>query len=122
MSELTPTPDAVLERPERIRGYTYRTAQAARSPLTMEDLDHLKAAVGLTAEDEAALADAAEILADQADDMVTAWRAQLGAQPWLGGYSGHPDGTSSPEYGAATKSVMLHVTVWTRPYVNTNNW
>jgi hypothetical protein len=35
--------------------------------------------------------------------MVTAWRAQLHRQPWLGGYSGHPDGTPNPEYGAATK-------------------
>jgi hypothetical protein len=47
--------------------------------------------------------EAAEILADQADDMVTAYRARLRQQPWLAAYSGHPDGTPNPEYGAATK-------------------
>jgi hypothetical protein len=103
MAEHTPTPRLVLDHPETIPGYTYGTAEAATSPLTLEDLDRLKAAVGLTADDEAALRDAAAILADQADDMVTAWRAQLGQQPWLGGYSGHPDGTPNPAYGAATK-------------------
>jgi Protoglobin len=101
MTEHTPAP--VTEHPERIPGYTYGTAQAAVSPLTLEDLDRLKAAVWLTADDEEALREAAGILADQADDMVTAYRARLGLQPWLGGYSGHPDGTPNPEYGAATK-------------------
>jgi hypothetical protein len=103
MIEHTPTPNMILEHPDQIRGYTYGTAEAATSPLTLEDLDRLKAAVGLTAGDEDALRDAAAILADQADDMVTAWRAQLREQPWLGGYTGHPDGTPNPEYGAASK-------------------
>lgn len=208
MPEHTPTPDIVLKHPEQIHGYTYGTDEAARSPLTLEDLMRLKAAVGFTAADEAALKDAAKILANQADDMVTAWRKQLSQQPWLRGYSGHPDGTPNPEYSAAskprfdrwiidactrpldqswlnyqeeiglrhtrakknmtdhadslnyipmryllafttvvitssrdylaaggaseddlkrmhaafTKSVMLHVTVWTRPYVDPDNW
>jgi hypothetical protein len=60
-------------------------------------------AVWLTHDDEQALHEAAEILADQADDMVTAYRARLRQQPWLAAYSGHPDGTPNPEYGAATK-------------------
>jgi hypothetical protein len=97
------TPTSVTEHPERIPGYDYGTGRAAASPLTMEDLDRLKEAVWLTADDERALREAAGILADQADDMVTAWRARLGHQPWLAGYSGHPDGTPNPEYGAATK-------------------
>ncbi|MCW2865534.1 MAG: Protoglobin [Actinoallomurus sp.] len=103
MRDHTPTPDLVTEHPERIHGYAYGTDEAADSPLTMEDLDRLKAAVWLTGDDERALRDAAEILADQADDMVTAYRARLGDQPWLRAYSGHPDGTPNPEYGAATK-------------------
>jgi hypothetical protein len=103
MTDHTPTPDAVLSHPEQIHGYTYGTGQAARSPLSLDDLARLKEAVWLTGDDEKALRDAADILAGQADDMVTAWRARLGQQPWLAGYSGHPDGTPNPEYGAATK-------------------
>jgi Protoglobin len=103
MTDHTPTPDAVLQHPGQIHGYTYGTSEAAQSPLTLEDLARLKEAVWLTDDDEQALRDAAGILGPQADDMVTAWRARLGEQPWLAGYSGHPDGTRNPEYAAATK-------------------
>jgi hypothetical protein len=98
-----PTPEMVVEHPEQIPGYTYGTEDATPSPLTLEDLERLKAVVGLTARDEEALRDAAGILAGQADDMVTTWRSQLGQLPWLAAYSGHPDGTPNPEYGAASK-------------------
>lgn len=87
----------------RIPGYTYGTDEAAKSPLSLDDLERLKAVAGLTPEDEEALRDAAEILAGQAGDMVTAWRARLGELPFMRAYSGHPDGTPDPEYGAATK-------------------
>jgi hypothetical protein len=103
MTEHTPTPELVLDHPERIPGYDYGTNRAPSSPLTLEDLERLKEAVWLTAEDEQALRDAAEVLSDQADDMVSAYRTRLGQQPWLAGYSGHPDGTPNPDYGAATK-------------------
>lgn len=86
-----------------IAGYTYGTDDAARSPLTLTDLDRLKDAVWLTPDDQAALREAADVLADQADDMVTAYRVRLHDQPWLAGYSGHPDGRPNPEYAAATK-------------------
>ncbi|MDN3355826.1 protoglobin domain-containing protein [Actinomadura sp. DC4] len=99
----TPTPTLVIEHAEAIPGYTYGTAEAAASPLTMEDLERLKAVVGLTEEDERALRDAAGILADQADDMVSAYRRRLGELPFMRPYSGHPDGTPNPEYGAASK-------------------
>jgi hypothetical protein len=102
-SENSPTPAVVIEHPERIHGYTYGTDQAAKSPLTLEDLARLKEAVWLTPQDQAALREAAAILADQADAMVTAWRARLREQPWLAPYSGHPDGRPNPEYGAASK-------------------
>jgi Protoglobin len=86
-----------------IPGYTYGTDEAARSPLSLEDLERLKAVAGLTPEDEEALREAAGILAGQAGDMVTAWRARLGELPFMRPYSGHPDGTPNPEYGAASK-------------------
>src|ERR1700754_3231440 len=103
MSEHNPTPTTVVRHPERIAGYTYGTAEAATSPLTLDDLEHLKATAGITADDEDALREAAAVLADQADDMVTEWRAMLGEQPWMRAYSGHPDGTPNPEYAAASK-------------------
>jgi hypothetical protein len=103
MSDHKPTPEPVVEHPERIPGYTYGTTEAATSPLTLQDLERLKAVVWLTPEDEEALREAGEILADQADDMVSAYRARLGDLPFMHPYSGHPDGTPNPEYGAANK-------------------
>ena len=103
MPDHNPTPKLVIERPEEIDGYDYGTDQAAISPLTLEDLARLKAVVSLTKDDEAALRDAAEILADQAEDMVTAYRARLGELPFMIPYSNHPDSTPNPEYGAASK-------------------
>ncbi|SNT19922.1 Protoglobin [Streptosporangium subroseum] len=103
MSDHTPTPKLVTEHSEEIPGYTYGTDEAAASPLTLEDLERLKAVVGLTPDDEQALIEAAHVLADQADDMVTAYRKRLGELPFMRAYSGYPDGTPNPEYGAASK-------------------
>jgi hypothetical protein len=103
MSDHTPTPKPVTEHAGEIPGYAYGTDGAAASPLTLEDLGRLKAVVGLTAQDEEALAEAAGVLADQADDMVSAYRNRLGELPFMAAYSGHPDGRPNPEYGAASK-------------------
>ncbi|WP_285779170.1 protoglobin domain-containing protein [Microtetraspora sp. NBRC 13810] len=103
MSDHTPTPKLVTEQAESIPGYTYGTAEAATSPLTMEDLERLKAVVGLTRKDEDALVEAAGVLVDQADDMVTAYRQRLEELPFMRPYFGHPDGQPNPEYGAASK-------------------
>jgi hypothetical protein len=92
-----------LRHPANIPGYDYGTPEAARSPLTLDDLGHLKEVVGLTDDDEAALAEAAGILTGQADAMVTAWRDHLGTMPWMIAFSGHPDGTPNPEYRAASQ-------------------
>ena len=91
-----------MHHPERIPGYSYGTSSATPSPLTLEDLMELKAAVGLTDEDEAALRAAGEVLAPRAADMVAAWRGQVGQHPFLARYSAHPDGTPNPEYAAAS--------------------
>ena len=103
MREHTPAPKLVTGQSERIPGYTYGSDEAATSPLTMEDLERLKAVVWLTPQDEEALAEAAAVLADQAGDMVTAYRKRLGELPFMRPYSGHPDGTPNPEYAAASK-------------------
>jgi hypothetical protein len=103
MSDHTPTSEAVIEHPEHIPGYTYGTPEAATSPLSLQDLQRLKEAVWLTPEDEQALREAAEILAGQTDDMVTAWRARLGDLSFMRPYTGHADGTPNPGYGAGTR-------------------
>ncbi len=103
MPDHTPTPEIVIDHPEQLHGYDYGTDRAAGSPLTLHDLQRLKDVVWLTDDDEAALREAAAILADQADDMVSAYRARLGELPWMAPYSQHPDGTPNPEYGAASK-------------------
>jgi len=60
---------------------------AARSLLSLDDLDRLMQAVDLTGEDERYLRMAGTVLADQAEDMVAEWRAVLAEQPldqaWL---------------------------------------
>ena len=97
-----PTPDYLLHHPERIPGYSYGTADAAPSPLTLDDLTELKASVGLDDSAEAALRAAGEVLAPHAVDMVAAWRGQVGRHQFLARYSAHPDGSPNPEYGAAS--------------------
>ncbi len=97
-----PASDDLLHHPDRIPGYSYGTSSAARSPLTLDDLAELKAAVGLTAGDDATLRSAGEVLAPRAVDMVAAWRGQVGQHPFLARYSAHPDGTPNPDYAAAS--------------------
>jgi hypothetical protein len=56
----------------------------------------------LTPEDEQALRQAAEILADQADDMVTAWRARLGDLHSCGPTPATPTARPTPSTAPAT--------------------
>jgi hypothetical protein len=103
---------------EPIHGYTYGTPDAAASPLTLDELEKLKAAVGLTSEDERYRAMAGQVLAGQAEEMVTAWRAQLGEHLHLAIYSAHPDGTPNPAYSVASKPrfVQWVIDACTRPF------
>ncbi|MGH3783633.1 MAG: hypothetical protein ACRDRO_24175 [Pseudonocardiaceae bacterium] len=48
MSDHNRTPDLVTQHPEQIPGYDYGSDRAARSPLTLEDLERLKEAVWFT--------------------------------------------------------------------------
>jgi len=107
-----------LSRPERIPGYTSGTADAAHSPLSLDDLDRLKKAVGLTSDDEIYLRMAGEVLADQADQMVSAWRTELAEHPHLAIYSDKPDGSPNPAYAEASKPRFVRwvIDACTRPY------
>lgn len=101
-----------------IPGYTYGTSDAARSPVTLDELALLRQAVGLTDEDERELRMAGELLAPQADAIVDAWRAVIGKQPHLAIYSAFLDGRPNPAYAAASKPRFSRwiVDVCTRPY------
>jgi hypothetical protein len=107
-----------LAHPERIGGYTYGTPEASRSPLTLADLDRLKAAVNLTEKDEQYLNMAGDVLADQAVDMVRTWRKILAPHPFLARYSAKPDGSPNPEYAEASEPRFARwvIDVCRRPY------
>jgi len=94
--------DATPNPATAIPGYDYGS-ETLHSPVDLHELARLKAAVGMTEEDERYLRMAGAVLADQAGDMVDEWRAHLGAHPHLAAYSKRRDGSPNPEYAAATR-------------------
>jgi hypothetical protein len=85
-----------------IPGYTYGTADAARSPLSPADLELLKKTVDFTEGDEKYLRMAGEVLADQTESVVKAWRAVIAANPHLARYSLDSEGRPIAHYSAAS--------------------
>ncbi|MEN8040072.1 MAG: protoglobin domain-containing protein [Actinomycetota bacterium] len=77
-----------------IAGYTY--GQVPTSPVTLDDLETLKATVLWSDDDTAALKLAGEVLADQVDDVLDLWYGYVGSHPHLvryfNGSDGNPDG------------------------------
>jgi hypothetical protein len=86
---------------EQIPGYTYGTPEAASSPVSLKELEELKATVGFTEEDQRYLRMAGEVLADQAKPLVDHWRNDIIAKiPHLARHSRTPEGEAIPEYSA----------------------
>lgn len=79
-------------------GYTYGTDRLARSPVTPEDLDKLKASVLFSDADEQALRLAGDVLEDQVKDVLDAWYGFVAAQPHLVAYFSTPEGQPIQEY------------------------
>ena len=82
---------------EGIAGYAYGTAEAARSPVSAEDLERLEQSVLFSEEDERALRMAADVLEDQVDDVLEVWYGFVASHPHLVYYfsdaeSGEPIG------------------------------
>ena len=102
----------------RIPGYDYGTGASARSPLSMEELSQLEQTLGWTNEDAQLLRKHAELFRLQAEHMVDAWRAVIGAQPHLWKWFVGPDGKPDDEYKASVKRrfVQWVVDVATRPH------
>lgn len=104
--------------PKDIAGYDYGTDRVGRSSVTLDELEKLKQAVDFTEEDRRYLAMAGEILSDQAEEMVNAWREKIGAQPHLAMAFSGPDGKPDDDYKSAVKPrfVQWVVDLCTRPF------
>ena len=74
-----------------IAGYTYGTAEAARSPLGLDELERLKASVLFSEADERALRQAGEVLEGQVEDVLDVWYGFVGSHPHLVRYFSDPD-------------------------------
>lgn len=111
-----------MNRPTKsIAGYDYGAGTLPRSPITMEEFGKLEQSAEFTADDRRNLALAGEVLADQAEKMVDAWRARIGAQEHLAKCFFSPDGKPDERYKAAVKPrfVQWVIDVCTRPYDQT---
>jgi hypothetical protein len=84
-----------------IAGYDY--GQVPRSPISLDELRELEAAVGFTEEDRAGLRRAGALLRDDAEALVDGWRKLIGTQPHLARAFFGPDGKPDDDYKAAVK-------------------
>ena len=84
---------------EHIPGYSYGSAEVARSRVSMREWEELRASAGFTEEDERYLRLAGEVLADQTEQIVHHWRNTIIAGiPNLARHSQTPEGNPIPEY------------------------
>ncbi len=93
-------PEAARKIANEIPGYTYGTAEAARSPVSLADLELLKKTVNFTEEDQRYLRMAGEVLASQTEEVVKKWRGVIAANPHLAQYSLGPEGKPDAHYSA----------------------
>jgi hypothetical protein len=84
---------------EEIHGYSYGQPDVAKSPVSLRELEDLKASVGFTDEDQRWLRIAGEVLRDQTADIVHHWRSGIIAGiPNLARHSRTPEGDPLPDY------------------------
>lgn len=88
-----PAPDALT-----IPGYTYGSADTARSPVTDEELTTLLTTLQWTDADARALRQAGEVLDDQVAAVVELWYGFIASHPHLVAYFARPDGTPDDGY------------------------
>jgi len=85
-------------QPEEIPGYTYGSPALPSSPVTLEELEKLKAAVMFSDDDVAALRMAGDVLATQLDDILDVWYGFIEANPFLLHYFSTPDEQPISDY------------------------
>jgi hypothetical protein len=104
--------------PNDIAGYDYEADRIPSSPVTLDELGKLKQAVDFTEQDREYLPMAGEVLSDQAEAMVNAWREKIGAQPHLAVAFQGPDGKPDDDYKSPVKPrfVQWVVDLCMRPF------
>lgn len=90
--------------PTEIPGYTYGTDDSARSPVTSEELDKLKATVMFTEDDAEALRMAGDVLEDQVGNILDAWYDFVSSTPHLAAFFSTPSGEPIQHYLDRVKS------------------
>lgn len=86
-----------------IAGYSFGTTAVATSPITLDDLDKLKATVLFSDEDARYLEMAGAVLADQTDDILDLWYGFVGSHPHLVHYFSDGQGNAQMDYLAAVR-------------------
>lgn len=83
---------------EKIPSYTFGTADAAKSPVSLEEFEKLKQSAGFTSDDEKHLRLAGEVLADQTKEVVEKWRGIIAETPHLAKHSRDLDAKPIAKY------------------------
>jgi Protoglobin len=86
-----------------IPGYTYGTDAVPRSPVSLPELDLLRATLLLGSDDLAALRRSGDLLAPQVEDVLDVWYGFVGANPHLLAAFTGPDGQPDQDYLAAVR-------------------
>ncbi|MFI2378282.1 protoglobin domain-containing protein [Streptomyces sp. NPDC018964] len=86
-----------------VPGYRYGDSTLPASPVSVEELDKLKAAVLFGEADEAALRQAWDVLKDRVEEVLDVWYGFVGANKHLVAYFSTPEGEPVGEYLAAVR-------------------
>jgi hypothetical protein len=86
-----------------IPGYTYGTAAVARSPVSLQDLELLRATLLLGDDDLAALRRSEEVLAPQVEEILDVWYGFVGANPHLLAAFSNAQGQPDQQYLGAVR-------------------
>ena len=86
-----------------IPGYTYGTDTVARSPVSLEELQLLRATLLLGEDDLAALRRSSDLLASRVEEILDVWYGFVGANPHLLAAFSGPDGQPDQAYLAAVR-------------------
>jgi hypothetical protein len=86
-----------------IPGYTYGTDAVPRSPLSLGELELLKATLLLGEDDRVALRRSGEVLAGRVEEILDVWYGFVGANPHLLAAFTGPDGQPDQTYLAAVR-------------------
>jgi Protoglobin len=86
-----------------IPGYTYGTDTVPRSPVSLEELQLLRATLLLGEDDLAALRRSGELLEPRVEEILDVWYGFVGANPHLLAAFSDPDGQPDQAYLAAVR-------------------